>query len=181
MKKPIPIIGQTYYYFDDGKIKLSRRGEVVITEVIPFEKIDEDTLNYWKEEVEACVWLYAQKTDFFVKAESTFSDGSIRTMIFVRTIDNDWFSLGWIGSRLDIDGSLNDTLKEKDKEFQQGLVDSLKHNTPMKRVHLGKVKYTHLEFNNASIYTILLALVQDSSIDEVCRVLEEVKKDWKEN
>ena len=51
----------------------------------------------------------------------------------------------------------------------------------MKRVDFGKVKYTHVEFNNASIYTILLALVQDSSMEEVCRALEEVKKDWKEN
>jgi hypothetical protein len=166
MKNPIPIIGQTYHYFDDGKIKVSRRGEVRITEVIPFKDIDQETLNYWKEEVESCVWLYAQKTDFFVKAETTFSDGSIRTMIFVRTIDDDWFSLGWIGSRLDIDGSLNDTLKEKDKEFQQGLVDKFNKD---------------LRFNDASIYTILLALVQDSSMEEVCRVLEEVKKDWKEN
>jgi hypothetical protein len=69
----------------------------------------------------------------------------------------------------------------KDKEFQQGLVNSLKNNTHMKRVDFGKVKYTHVEFNNASIYTILLALVQDSSMEEVCRALEEVKKDWKEN
>jgi hypothetical protein len=181
MKETIPVVGKTYHYFDDGKIKVSRRGEVVVREVIPFKDIDQETLNYWQEELEQCDRLYAQKTDFFVKAETTFSDGSIRTMIFVRTIDNDWFSLGWIGSRLDIDGSLNDTLKEKDKEFQQKLVDSLKNNTPMKRVDFGKVKYTHVEFNNASIYTILLALVQDSSIEEVCRALEEVKKDWKEN
>jgi hypothetical protein len=164
MKEAIPIIGKTYHYFDDGKIKLSRRGEVVITEVIPFKDIDQDTLNYWKEEVEECDWLYAPNTDFFVKSELTLSDGSIRTVIFVRTIDNDWFSLGLRAGRLDIDGSLNDTLK--DKEFQQGLVDKFNKD---------------LRFNDASIYTILLALVQDSSIEEVCRVLEEVKKDWKEN
>jgi hypothetical protein len=113
MKETIPIVGKTYQYFDDGKIKVSRRGKVVITDVIPFEKIDEETLNYWQEELEQCDRLYAQKTDFFVKAETTFSDGSIRTMIFVRTIDNDWFSLGWIGSRLDIDGSLNEELNKQ--------------------------------------------------------------------
>jgi hypothetical protein len=181
MKETIPVVGKTYHYFDDGKIKVSRRGEVRITEVIPFQKIDKDTLDKWQEEVEACDWLYAPNTDFFVKGQSTLYDGSIRSMIFVRTIYNDWFSLCWIGGRLDIDGSLNDTLKEKDKEFQQGLVNSLKNNTHMKRVDFGKVKYTHVEFNNASIYTILLALVQDSSMEEVCRALEEVKKDWKEN
>jgi hypothetical protein len=179
MNETIPILGQTYHYFDDGKIKVSRRAEVVITEVIPFEKIDEYTLDYWQEEVEECDWLYAPKTDFFVKAESTLFDSPYNEIIFVRTIDDDWFSFGFRAGRLDIDGSLNDTLK--DKEFQQGLVDSLKNNTRMKRVDFGKVKYTHVEFNNASIYTILLALVQDSSMEEVCRALEEVKKDWKEN
>jgi hypothetical protein len=55
------------------------------------------------------------------------------------------------------------------KEFQQGLVD-----LPKKK----NIKYTHVEFNHASIYTILLALVQDSSIEEVCMELEEVIEDW---
>jgi hypothetical protein len=108
MKETIPVVGKTYHYFDDGKIKVSRRGEVLITEVIPFEKIDEDTLNKWKEEVEEWDWIYAPKTDFFVKAELTLFDGSIQ--IFVRTIDDDWFSLGFLAGRLDIDGSLNDML-----------------------------------------------------------------------
>ena len=44
-----PVLGQTYNYFDDGKIKPSRRMEVVITEIIPFDKIDEDTLNEWND------------------------------------------------------------------------------------------------------------------------------------
>ena len=59
------------------------------------------------------------------------------------------------------------------KEFQQGLVDKL-NTLPKKK----NIKYTHVEFNHASIYTILLALVQDSSIEVVCMELEEVKKDW---
>ena len=40
-----PVLGQTYNYFDDGKIKPSRRMEVVITEIIPFSEIDEETLK----------------------------------------------------------------------------------------------------------------------------------------
>lgn len=115
MKETIPIVGKTYHYFDDGKIKVSRRGKVVIKDVIPFEKIDEYTLDYWQEEVEACFWLYAPNTDFFVKAESTFSDGSgcIGTMIFVRTIIGYWFSLGNRAGVLDIDGSLNEQLNKQ--------------------------------------------------------------------
>ena len=104
-----PVLGQTYNYFDDGKIKPSRRMEVVITEIIPFNEIDEETLNDWKQEVEDCDWLYAKETDFFVKADLKVSDDKTEKIIFVRTINNNdgWFSLGWWGGRLDIDGSLN--------------------------------------------------------------------------
>jgi hypothetical protein len=107
-----PVLGQTYNYFDDGKIKKIRRMEVVITEIIPFNKIDEETLNDWKQEVEECHWLYAKETDFFVKADLKVSNDKIEKIIFVRTINNNngWFSLGWWGGRLDIDGSLNDAL-----------------------------------------------------------------------
>ena len=49
-----PVLGQTYNYFDDGKIRPSRRMEVVITEIIPFNEIDAETLESWKEEVEEC-------------------------------------------------------------------------------------------------------------------------------
>ena len=115
MKQPIPIIGKAYHYFDDGKIKLSRRGEVVVTEVIAFKDIDQNTLNYWQAEVEECDWLYAPKTDFFVKAESTLFDSPFHDIIFVRTKDDDWFSFGFLAGRLDIDGSLNEQLNKQDE------------------------------------------------------------------
>lgn len=103
----LPILGQTYFYFDDGKISKSRRDEVTITEVIPFSDIDEDTLKFWKEEVEACsgFGLYESETDFFIKG---FLKESNEEAIFVRS-KGGWFSIGpYLSSgRLDIDGSLN--------------------------------------------------------------------------
>ena len=39
MKKEIPVIGKTYNYFDDGKIKESRRSQVVVMDVIPFGEL----------------------------------------------------------------------------------------------------------------------------------------------
>jgi hypothetical protein len=113
MKETIPVVGKTYHYFDDGKIKVSRRGKVVITDVIPFEKISQDTLNKWQAEVEECDWLYAQNTDFFVKAESTLFDSPFHDIIFVRTKDDNWFSFGFLAGRLDIDGSLNEQLNKQ--------------------------------------------------------------------
>jgi hypothetical protein len=112
MKTEVPILGKKYNYFDDGKIKPSRRMEVIITGVIPFDEIDLETLNDWKEEVEECDWLYAKETDFFIKGDLKVFDDKIEKIIFVRTTNNSegWFSLGYWAGRLDIDGSLNNLL-----------------------------------------------------------------------
>ena len=99
-----PVLGQTYNYFDDGKIRPSRRIEVVITEIIPFSEIDEEILNDWKEEVEECDWLFAKETDFFVKT----ANGEDGDATFVRTLNGRWFSIGQFMNSgiLDVDGEL---------------------------------------------------------------------------
>jgi len=79
---------------------------VVITEIIPFNKIDEQTLSEWKEEVEECYWLYAKETDYFIKGILSIRDAKREDIIFVRTLDDAWFSLGYWGGILDVDGSL---------------------------------------------------------------------------
>lgn len=101
-------LNKTYDYFDDGKIRESRRMPVTIKEIIPFDKIDEETLSLWEEEVEECDWLYAKQTDFFIKGKLKLGDDKNEDVIFVRTINNNdgWFSMGWWGGRLDVDGSL---------------------------------------------------------------------------
>lgn len=101
-------INKIYNYFDDGKIRESRRLPILITEIIPFEKIDSEILEQWKEEVEQCHWLYAKETDFFIKGILKISEDKSEEIYFVRTTDNNpgWFSLGFWGGRLDLDGSL---------------------------------------------------------------------------
>jgi hypothetical protein len=106
--KGIPEVGKTYFYFDDGKIKRSRCFNVTIQEIIPFDKIDKDILSLWQEEVRDCHWLYATKTDFFVKGLLDVGEQS-QTIYFVRTkteSGNDWFSLALYAGRLDLNGDL---------------------------------------------------------------------------
>lgn len=106
--QPVPEVGKEYHAFDDGKIKPSRHSIVRITEVVPFAAVNHKAfLEEWQQEVEDCYWLYAKETDYFVKAE--WDD---ETSYFVRTKDGGWFSLGWFGARLDIDGSLYEKMKE---------------------------------------------------------------------
>lgn len=103
----IPEINKEYACFDDGKIRESRMYKVTITEIIPFDKIDNKTLIQWKNEVKQCHWLYAKKTDLFVKAHN-----GDEIEVFVRTKDDGWFSLGFMNcGRLDVDGGLVSSLK----------------------------------------------------------------------
>lgn len=106
----VPEVGKEYKAFDDGKIRPSRLEVVKILEVIPFKECwDFELLSNWTEEVTDCYWLYAQETDYFIKAETdVYSD----PCYFVRTTDGGWFSLGWWGSRLDADGSLYEKMIE---------------------------------------------------------------------
>lgn len=109
--KPVPSSGETYYYFDDGKISLSRREEVFISEVIPFDEIDEDTLELWKKEVkESSHGLYEKETDFFIKG---ILKENKKELIFSRS-KGGWFGFNeplWDG-RLDVDGELNKRLEQ---------------------------------------------------------------------
>ena len=101
-EQPVPEVGKEYHTFDDGKIKPSRHSIVKITEVIPYTEFRNSTiLSAWGHEVQSCYWLYAEETDYFVVGEYDDEVG-----YFVRTTDGGWFSIGFFGSRLDIDGSL---------------------------------------------------------------------------
>lgn len=99
-------INKVYDYFDDGKIRESRRMPVRITEIIPFDKIDVETLLEWTNDVEQCHWLYSKETDYFIKGDLELNDNEHEQIVFVRTLNHGWFSLGWWGGRLDVDGSL---------------------------------------------------------------------------
>jgi hypothetical protein len=117
-RQPIPEVGKEYHIFDDGKIKPNRHSIITIAEVIPFDEfkdMDPDMIEIWYEEVKECYWLYAPDTDYFVKG--TFEGEDDDDMWFVRTTDGGWFSFGWWGARLDIDGSLyKDMIKWVGKE-----------------------------------------------------------------
>ena len=109
--KQIPEIGKTYNCFDDGKIRLSRLYTVDVVDVIPFENIDEDTLNEWKEQVEECDWLFAKETDYFIKT----ANGEDGDATFVRTLNGEWFSIGQFmnSGSLDVDGELTAVLNAR--------------------------------------------------------------------
>ena len=109
-------IGKTYNCFDDGKINETRRFEVKITKIIPFEDVDEETLELWKEAVKECHWLYNKTTDYFIIGE----DEDNESITFVRMKNQGWFGMGWLcGGQLDHDGSLYNSLLQYQKEWEE--------------------------------------------------------------
>ena len=113
-EQPVPEIGKEYHVFDDGKIKPSRHSIVKVMELIPFKECKDTALmSVWTEDVEEYPWLYAKETDYFVKVEYVNEPRlSHFVKYFTRTTDGNWFSLGFFGSQLDIDGSLYNKMLE---------------------------------------------------------------------
>ncbi len=97
----IPEVGKIYKHFDDGKIRMSRMSTVKIIGVIPFNEIDVNILKIWEKQFLQSYWLYSSKTDFFIKGIVDEVE-----VIYVRTKDLRWFSLGLFAGELDLDGSL---------------------------------------------------------------------------
>lgn len=113
--QPIPKVGHNYHIFDDGKIRPSRHYIATVTKILFPEEAREDAELYsaWEEQVGECYWLFAEETDYFVKATSEYDK---EPLYFVRTTDGGWFSIDypntWMGARLDVDGSLYQRMKE---------------------------------------------------------------------
>jgi hypothetical protein len=109
----LPKINKTYNCFDDGKVSKSRMYQVVITDIIPFEKADNELLFLWEERGLPCCWLF-EKTDYFIKFISNEFDDEPNG-VFARTKNGGWFGLGdyWNSGRLDIDNKLTNSLTLK--------------------------------------------------------------------
>lgn len=107
----LPEINKTYNYFDDGKIRESRRAKATIIEIIPFNEATEDMIMIWQDEAMDNNSLYAKETDYFIVA--LIKKLNIE-LIFARTINGGWFSFNdsWWDGRLDVDGSLTKLMKE---------------------------------------------------------------------
>lgn len=125
--QPTPKVGQTYKFFDKGRMRISGIYDATVTQIMTIEESkkhilefpDESTTNlydFWKKEINHKVipyrvgepWLYARNTDYFVFCN--ISEYSDLPVIFVRDVENRWFSLGYPnsfdGGLLDVSGEL---------------------------------------------------------------------------
>lgn len=119
--KPIPEVGKTYKFYDDGKIRESRQYNATVLRVITpeeakhIQKGNTNLYDIWKNAIkthtcgkgakhihfnddgsitmikEGEPWLYAEDTDYFV--ECSVPNYDKHNLWFVRTIWGEWFSM----------------------------------------------------------------------------------------
>lgn len=89
----LPELYKKYDCYDDGKRRESRRYQVLVTDIIPFNEANEDLIKAWKIAVEQYNYLFATETDYFIFAVS-YEWWYPEVEIFVRIMDGGWFGLG---------------------------------------------------------------------------------------
>jgi len=109
---PVPLVGEEYDFFDDGKVKMTRHNRAYIQTVASFNTARKDLRELWKQEVDQCSGLYAKETDVLVYGH--LDDEENTPLTFTRTVDGGWFSFGnpMGDGRLDVDGSLMKQLRK---------------------------------------------------------------------
>jgi hypothetical protein len=119
-------IGNEYNYYDDGKIKPSRHSVVIIKDIIPFDKwnCSNEIRDLWEEDVKTCDFLYAPTTDYII--EAFYKNDVNNILYFTRTINNGWFSLGFLDSgRLDNNNLYTEDLIKNKKYFDEDAFDNI--------------------------------------------------------
>lgn len=87
-KEEAPKIGETYYAYDGGKVKLSREYRVKITGSISSKELNKKIRKAWETEVISCYWLYAPYEDTIYYGNIVGED---TTAYFCKTKDGGWY------------------------------------------------------------------------------------------
>lgn len=133
-KEELPIVGNYYHFWDDGKTSSSRHYIAKVEELIPCKKAKEIIVSIpvwndetqqndfervtlyerWEEQVKNHDWLYASETDYFIKISVPEYDKNY--LYAVRTKYGGWFTIDiqswWQGGDLDVSGKIYERVIE---------------------------------------------------------------------
>lgn len=122
MKKDIPIVNKTYYFYEDGKISKTRQKSVVVTEVltnIPYKAKYPEKFRTWLSEKKSYYYLYRDTTDYFVNAVNKDNAKEIFTFVRSKIKSLPWISFGGFLTYgvLDVTNELTNELNERIKRI----------------------------------------------------------------
>lgn len=127
----IPVVGKTYYCYDDGKITPSREYTVKVTRIIPWEECGDKIRRLYNEFEDDGYMFGGIVPEYIVEAESNECPDSAPAAYFAYSKWGYWFGLGfyyfdeeygdsistWFNcGRLDLNGELK---KWCDENFKQ--------------------------------------------------------------
>ena len=148
--EPIPVVGEFYHFWDDGKSSIGRHYIAKVEGIISLDEskeiifIKEDDYgdiiisslyDIWKSEKEHLDFLFAQETDYFIKCSIPKYDKDF--CYFTRTKYGGWFSMKttcwWQGGKLDVTGekykSIIEDLKNDKKYDNRELIEAYESQT----------------------------------------------------
>ena len=122
MKKDIPIVNKTYYFYEGGIISKTSQKSVVVTEVLTnmqYKKKYSEEFKIWLSEKNSCYYLYRDTTDYFVNAVNKDDAEEIFTFVRSKKKHLPWFSFGGFltDGVLDVTNELTNELNERIKRI----------------------------------------------------------------
>ena len=138
----LPEVGKEYYFYDDGKVSISRQYKVRITDIIPFSEAKnrvycvtgKDIINQlnrynfeaptydkiWEKSKIDYPWIFTKDTDYIVIARYVGDNPAWfiyenYDMLFGQS-GCGWYTFDdYYNGRLDVDGSLTEQIKNYEK------------------------------------------------------------------
>lgn len=119
MSEELPIVGKTYYCYDDGKITYNRQYKVKITDITPYKKASDEDKKLFGICAKNHSFLFAKTTDFIIHGIiNEAANDEANNCIFARTINGDFFGMGhWNNGLLDISNELTENLINNDEQI----------------------------------------------------------------
>ena len=106
-KLVIPIVGETYTFFAEGKINTTHQYQATVIKLVPGWRASLSARFTWLYQHITCHWMYDKYSPYFVYCN--IPEYSKKPMRFVQSVFNDWVTIDCepdtMPGRLDVDNS----------------------------------------------------------------------------
>lgn len=113
-KQPVPEVGKRYWFFDDGKISMSRLYQAICKGVMEFKDVPDKVKDAIIFEINHYDWIFNSDSNEDKVIRCSIKDYYENDIWFIRAKDGGWFSVNvdnnLEGGRLDVDGHFIDIL-----------------------------------------------------------------------
>ena len=125
----LPIVGNTYNCYDDGKIRSTRQYHIKITKIIPYSEASDEDKQFFEINSADHPWLFGASTDYLIYGKAD-ENKDYPNAILARDKDGYFFGLGaikmdddygeyidnfWNSGLLDVSGKLTEKMTNNEQ------------------------------------------------------------------